>query len=265
MEISFIGAGNLAWHLAPALETAGHHINEVYSRQLKHARQLISNLYDAQTHSDLNFSESSSRLFFLAVSDDAIETVCSQLVLPEEAILVHVSGSQPLTSLAHWVEVYSDIPIRTGVVYPVQTFSKQQPLVDFNDVPICVEASTDETLQLLIQLAQDISQVVYVLNSEERLRLHMAAVFACNFTNHLLAIAHDLTTSSGLPFTLLRPLVAETLAKGLNSDDPRTVQTGPARRGDQTTIRRHLDLLTTQPDLYSIYQLLSERIQRQYA
>jgi predicted short-subunit dehydrogenase-like oxidoreductase (DUF2520 family) len=263
MEISLIGAGNLAWHLAPALETAGHHVNEVYSRQLAHSRQLISNLYDAQIHSDLNFSDSPSQLFILAVSDDAIETVCSQIVLPEQAILIHVSGSQPLTSLAQWVEIYSDVPVQTGVFYPVQTFSKEQQLIDFTTVPLCIEASTEATHQHLIQLAQDLSQIVYVLNSEERLQLHLAAVFACNFTNHMLAITHDLLTTSGLPFDLIRPLVAETLAKGLNTDDPASVQTGPARRGDQTTMRRHLDLLTTQPDLYSIYQLLSERIQRQ--
>ncbi|QKZ11369.1 Rossmann-like and DUF2520 domain-containing protein [Spirosoma sp. KUDC1026] len=263
MEISLIGAGNLAWHLAPALETAGHHINEVHGRQLKHARQLISNLYDARTHSDLNFAESPSQLFILAVSDDAIESVCSQLVLPEGATLVHVSGSQSLTSLANWIDIYSDVPVHTGVFYPVQTFSREQPLIDFATIPFCIEASTDTTRQLLIQIAQDMSPIVYTLNSEERLRLHMAAVFACNFTNHLLAIAHDLLATNNLPFDLIRPLVAETLAKGLNTDDPASVQTGPARRRDQTTMGRHLSLLSTQPDLYSIYQLISERIQRE--
>ncbi len=264
MEISFIGAGNLAWHLAPALESAGHHINEVYSRQLQHARQLVHNLYDTQTHSDLNFADSPSKLFVLAVPDDVIETVCSRLVLPENAILVHTSGSQSLAALEHWMSVYSDVPVRTGVFYALQTFTRGQSFMAFDTVPLCIEASDKATEDMLVEIGQEMSNTVYLITSDERLTLHTAAVLASNFTNHLLALAHDLTVSHDLEFDLLRPLIAETFRKGLAADNPADVQTGPARRNDLTTISRHLDLLANEPRLADVYQVLTESIKWKY-
>lgn len=264
MEISFIGAGNVAWHLAPALENVGHHINEVYSRQLQHARQLVSNLYDARTHSDFNFADSSSKLFVLAVPDDALETVCSRLVLPENARLVHTSGSRPLSDLTRWMAVYSDVPIHTGVFYTLQTFTKEQPFMSFDDVPICIEATEKSIEDELVAIGQEISNIVYLITSDERKVLHVAAVFACNFINHLLTIAHDLTTGDGLEFDLLRPLIRETMRKGLAADNPADVQTGPARRNDLSTIDAHLSLLATQPRLAEIYEVITTDIQRMY-
>ncbi|MBD2757544.1 Rossmann-like and DUF2520 domain-containing protein [Spirosoma validum] len=262
MEISFIGAGNLAWHLAPALENAGHHINEIYSRQLQHARQLVSNLYDARTHSELNFAESPSTLFVLAVPDDALESVCSRLVLPENAIVVHTSGSKSLDSLDQWMAIYSDVPVQTGVFYALQTFSQGQPFMDFDEIPLCIESADKPTEDALVQLGQDISNIVYLITSEERRSLHVAAVFACNFTNHLLALAYDLIAQQDLEFDLLRPLITETFRKGLSASNPADVQTGPARRGDLTTISDHLALLTNQPKLAEIYQIMTTSIQQ---
>lgn len=264
MEISFIGAGNLAWHLAPALENAGHHINEVYSRQLQHARRLVSNLYDARTHSDLNFADSSSKLFVLAVPDDALEGVCSRLVLPENARLVHTSGSRPLGDLARWMAVYSDVPVDTGVFYALQTFTKEQPFLAFDDIPLCIEATEKNLEDELVGIGQEISDIVYLITSDEREILHLAAVFACNFTNHLLTIAHDLTTGDGLEFDLLRPLIRETLRKGLAADNPADVQTGPARRNDLSTIDAHLTSLAAQPRLAEIYEVMTTTIQQRY-
>ncbi len=265
MEISFIGAGNLAWHLAPALENAGHHINEVYSRQLQHSRQLVSNLYDARTHSELNFADSPSRLFILTIPDDALESVCSQLVLPENAVVVHTSGARSLQSLEQWMAIYSDVPVQTGVFYPLQTFTKGHTFMLFDEIPICIEADDSIIEDILVQLGQDISEIVYLITSDERRILHVAAVFASNFTNHLLTLAQDLTTQHGLEFELLRPLIAETFRKGLAAANPADVQTGPARRGDLTTIETHLTYLTDQPKLSEIYQLLTESIRRQYS
>jgi predicted short-subunit dehydrogenase-like oxidoreductase (DUF2520 family) len=264
MEISFIGAGNLAWHLAPALENAGHHINEVYSRQLQHARQLVSNLYDAHTHSELNFADSPSKLFILAVPDDALERVCSQLVLPENALVVHTSGARSLHSLTQWMAIYSDVPVQTGVFYALQTFTRGQSFMAFEGIPLCIEAADPATEETLVQLGQDISEIVYIITSEERRILHVSAVFACNFTNHLLALAHDLTTDNGLEFDLLRPLISETFRKGLSAANPADVQTGPARRNDLTTLESHLDFLSNQPALTEIYQVMTESIQRYY-
>jgi len=264
MEISFIGAGNLAWHLAPALENAGHHINDVYSRQLQHARRLVSNLYDARTHSDLNFADSPSKLFMLAIPDDALESVCSRLVLPENARLVHTSGSRPLSDLTRWMTVYSDVPVHTGVFYALQTFTKEQPFVAFDEVPICIEAGEKELEDELVKVGQEISDIVYLITSDERKVLHVAAVFACNFTNHLLTITHDLVTGDGLEFDLLRPLIRETLRKGLAADNPADVQTGPARRNDLSTIETHLSMLASQPQLAELYEIMTANIQRMY-
>lgn len=264
MEISFIGAGNLAWHLAPALENAGHHINELYSRQLERTQALISNLYDAQPRPDLNFADSPSQLFVLAVPDDAIEAVCSQLVLPENSIIVHTSGSRPLRQLEHWMTVYSDVPVRTGVFYALQTFTNGQPFMEFEETPLCIEATDKATEEDLVRLGQDLSDVVYLLTSDERRALHVAAVFACNFTNHLLAIAHDLTVAHDLDFSLLRPIITETFRKGLTANNPADVQTGPARRGDLSIIDSHLTLLATQPRVAELYEILTASIQRRY-
>lgn len=265
MEISFIGAGNLAWHLAPALENAGHHINEVYSRQLQHARRLVSNLYDARTHSMLNFADSPSKLFILAVPDDALEDVCSRLVLPENARIVHTSGTRPLQDLTRWMAIYSDVPVRTGVFYALQTFTKEQAFLEFDDIPLCIEAAEKEFEDELVSIGQELSDIVYLITSDERKLLHMAGVFACNFTNHLLTIAHDLTVANGLEFDLLRPLIRETLRKGLAADNPANVQTGPARRNDSSTIEAHLSMLMAKPQLAEIYGVMTASIQRMYS
>lgn len=264
MEITFIGAGNVAWHLAPALENAGHHVNEIVSRQLSHARQLVSLLYDARPRSDLNIANSSSRLFLLTVPDDALPDVCSRLVLPENAIVIHTSGSYSLDDLNRLMQLYSDIPVRTGVFYPLQTFSRDQNLLDFEEIPLCIEASDPETEGVLVAMGQEISSIVYLVSSAERRVLHLSAVFACNFTNYLLTIAKDLTDANDLEFDLLRPLIRETFRKALAANNPADVQTGPARRGDQKTVTTHLAMLNRQPPLMEIYELLTEGIKGKY-
>lgn len=261
MKISFIGAGNLAWHLAMALENAGHFIGEVYSRNEKNARQLISMLYDARLNPDLNFADSESELFILAIPDDAIEEVAAQLVLPENATVVHTSGSKSLDVLERLMAIYSDVPVQTGVFYPVQTFSKGIKPLSFDVIPLCIEASEKETENRLVLLGQELSQIVYLVNSHERRVLHLAAVFACNFTNYLLGIAKDLVDSEKLEFDLLRPLIEETFQKALDARHPAEVQTGPARRGDENTMQMHRAYLAEKPEWLQLYRLLSSGIQ----
>jgi len=147
------------------------------------------------------------------------------------------------------MNVYSDVPINTGVFYPLQTFSRGQDFLSFEEIPLCIEANDAITEKLLVKLGQELSNIVYLVDSQERRLLHMAAVFACNFTNHLLGIAKDLTDSYELEFDLLRPLIRETIRKGLAANHPAEVQTGPARRGDRATMQAHLDLLVDRPQL----------------
>jgi len=259
MLISLVGAGNVAWHLAQALEQTGHPILEVYSRDIRNAKLLAKQLYDTTPVSDLDFAESAAELLILAVSDDALPVVLSQIVLPENCTVVHTSGTRSLQELQQLIELYSDISAQAGVFYPLQTFSKSVE-IDFSEIPICVEASNRATTTLLTDLAHQISNTVYLVSSEERRVLHVAAAFACNFTNHLLAISQRILTDKSLDFALLKPLINETIRKALAAPDPATVQTGPARRKDRQTMHQHLDYLQAYPEWQGLYESLSASI-----
>ncbi len=265
MKISFIGAGNVAWHLAQAFENAGHLILEVYSRDPQHARQLTSVLYDTAIQPDLNFSDSAADLILIAASDDALESIMQRVVLPDGVVVANTSGSRSLADLQHLVDIHSDVPVRTGVLYPLQTFTKNVEL-DYTQIPFCIEATDEETEELLVGLAQTVSENVQLGDSEERRTLHVAAVFACNFTNHLLSVAHDLLAREKLSFDLIKPLIRETAHKALQTDDPATVQTGPARRADWAMTARHLEYLQeVNPEWAAIYRLLTEDIRERHS
>lgn len=263
VRITLIGAGNVAWHLAFALENVGNGIYEVYSRDTNNAKDLAMRMYDAKVNKSLNFADSLSSLFILAIADDALDEVLEQLVLPEGAVLVHTSGSKPLAVLNDWARVYSDVSIQTGVFYPLQTFSKQTK-VDIEHVPICIEASNHETEEMLVELGQQLSKTVYLVDSNERRTLHVAAVFACNFPNYLWTLTKELLDDAFLEMDLLKPLIRETVRKALLASHPGKVQTGPARRGDTAMIQQHIDFLKNNPEAKAIYRLLSEGILNRY-
>ena len=250
--VSFIGAGNLAWHLAQALDNTDFAVREVYSRNKKNAAALVANMYNAEVHDSLDFSSSDSQIFIIAVSDDAIEDVAQEIALPENAILIHTSGSQPLSSLG-----YSATP-NIGVIYPLQTFSKTKK-VDFKDVPVFIESDDRETEKVLINLAKAITKKVVKITSAERKALHVAAVFASNFTNHMLLISQEIMKDNKLSFDWLKPLVAEMINKSLTIG-PENAQTGPARRGDLETLDKHIDFLKHDKSLTEIYKIVSQNI-----
>ena len=251
-NISIIGAGNVGWHLAQALEAAGHIMHEIFSRNASHAQALANKLHKVSPISHLDFSKSKAKIFIIAVSDDAIGEVVSKLTLPPDALLVHTSGSQPMSSLTRGNTTH------IGVFYPLQTFSKDKP-IDFSSIPICLETAHPKDLELLQQLAGSISQDVRVMNSEERVVLHVAAVFACNFTNYLLGIAEKILDDHQIGLDVLQPLITETLQKALEIG-PQKAQTGPAARGDTATIQRHLEFLKNHEDYAKIYDLFSRHI-----
>jgi predicted short-subunit dehydrogenase-like oxidoreductase (DUF2520 family) len=253
MNISFIGAGNVAWHLAQALDTAGHTVQQVYSRRLQSAVQLTDQLYNAEPTQSLDFSKSKAIVFFVAVPDQAVATLVSQLKLPLHAILVHTSGTLPIESLGTFDNI--------GVFYPLQTFSKIKA-IEIEQIPFCIEASNAETEEILVSLAQNISCTVYLVSSAERKVLHIAAVFACNFTNHLLSIAYQITLQENLEFSLLEPLIRETINKALAGENPATLQTGPAVRNDTNTMQSHLEYLSKFPAEHEIYRIMSHNIQK---
>lgn len=251
-HISIIGAGNVSWHLAQALKASGCIIHEIFSRSVSHAEMLASQLYETHGVSHLDFSESKAKIFIIAVSDDAIESVVSKLILPPNSILVHTSGSQPMSAL-----MQEKTP-HIGVFYPLQTFSKEKP-VDFSQIPICLEAAQKEDLPILQQLAGSISRDVRIIGSSERAVLHVAAVFASNFANHLLGMAGHILAEHQIRLDILQPLLTETLQKAFEIG-PQKAQTGPAVRGDVATINRHLELLKNKKDYAELYKLLSQHI-----
>ncbi len=235
LNIAIIGAGNLAWHLGPELENMGHRVVEVYSRNPKHAKQLQGRLYNTEISSTLDFAESIADVILLCVADSAIEEIAQEVALPENAVIVHTSGSQPLSRLGY------SATENIGVLYPVQTFTKGKRL-DFKHIPILIEAENDRTLDVLSNLANSISENVYEASGQDRLLIHLTAVFASNFTNYMLVAAEELLRGKDLDLEILRPLIAETINKSLDIG-PKQAQTGPARRGDHDTIARHLSLL----------------------
>ena len=250
-DIVIVGSGNVAWQLGPELENAGHRVVEIFSRNPKNARAFQKRLYQAEINPSLNFSETLADIVLLCVSDDAIEEVAREVVLPAHAIIVHTSGSQPVSTLGY---TGTD---NTGVFYPLQTFTKGgQQRID--DIPILIEAEERKTLGVLKRLAESVSRQVFTVNSGDRLAIHVAAVFACNFSNFLFGVAEEILNNKGFELELLRPLIAETLNKGLNIG-PVKAQTGPAARGDLETLDRHMDFLKNS-EYREIYRQITEKI-----
>jgi len=250
--VSFIGSGNLAWHLAPALDNMGYVVREIYSLNPNHAEALTERLYQAEVKATLDFSTSDSKVFFVAVSDDAIADIAREIILPEDAILVHTSGSQPITELQFAATQ------NLGVFYPLQTFSKSKK-VDFKEIPIFIESHTEEAEQALMQIAKSISKEVRKIGSEERKALHVAAVFASNFSNHMLTLAKEIMQQNSLDYDWLKPLITETINKSMYIG-PELAQTGPAKRGDLNILDTHLEFLQGQDSIAEIYKVISQHI-----
>ena len=257
MDISFIGSGNLAWHLAPALDNTGYGVREVYSLNPRNAEALVKRLYNARVRQSLDFSDSNSRIFVIAVSDDVIADIVQEIVLPDDAMLLHTSGSQPLSILAYAATS------KIGVFYPLQTFTKNRK-VDFANIPLFIESEDDVTEKVMLHMAKAICPKVHRISSAERQALHVAAVFASNFTNHMLTISGDILSASKGDFEWLKPLVAEAINKSLILG-PENAQTGPARRGDLETLDRHVALLSSDEEVAEIYRLISQHIVDRYA
>lgn len=246
-RIVFVGAGNVATNLALALQER-HQIIQVYSRSEESARILgekINALYTASLAELIVGAD----VYIFSVKDAALPEILPQLPALN-GIWVHTSGSTPMAIFDTYTQKY-------GVFYPLQTFSKEKK-VDFSVVPICLEASDDQSYQILKDIANGLSRNVVSLDSDKRKYLHLSAVFVCNFVNRLYDIGAEIMQSQGLPFELLLPLIDET-ARKVHSLSPYDAQTGPAVRFDENIINTHLSLLNDDK-LREIYQLLSNDI-----
>ncbi len=250
-RIVFIGAGNLATRLSVELKRNGYIIVQVYSRTAAAAQELAHQLQCNYTTSPGKIIADAD-IYFVALQDSVLQDVLSQVSIGNR-LLVHCSGSLPLSSLAAFSK-------NTGVFYPLQTFSKHQE-VNFKNIPVFVEANSKKSENRLLNLAKKISENVAVLNSEKRQFLHISAVFACNFVNHFYTIASELLKLNDVPFDVLRPLIQETALKVM-AMDPVNAQTGPAVRFDHNIISAHLNALNAHPEFKKLYREVSENIQK---
>lgn len=249
--IVFIGAGNLAVNLAKALYHKGFRIEQVYSRTEESARALAE-VVEAGYTTDLQEVSKEARLYIVSLKDAAFVNLLPQIAEgKQKALLVHTAGSIPMSIWEEYAERY-------GVFYPMQTFSKQRE-VNFQEVPFFIEAKNAEDAELLKAIAATLSEKVYEATSEQRKSLHLAAVFACNFTNHMYDLAAELLEKYNLPFDVMLPLIDET-ARKVHELVPHAAQTGPAVRYDENVINNHLAMLADTPALQEIYKLMSKSI-----
>ncbi len=230
IKINIIGTGNVATHLSKAF----------------HNKALV---YDVNPHSFNGFNPDAD-FSIISVSDNAIKEVVSKM--PESnSIIAHTSGTTPVDILKFKGNSY-------GVFYPLQTFSKSRKL-NYKEIPFFIEACDKDTEDRLCELARLISDNVSVADSEKRKALHVASVFACNFTNHMWVIAEQILKNNGLDFNDIRPLLMETLDK-TNYLSPSEAQTGPAVRKDTNTLVAHLDFLADNIEWSELYRMISSCI-----
>nr|WP_298927130.1 DUF2520 domain-containing protein [uncultured Allomuricauda sp.] len=247
-SIIILGTGNLAQHLCHSFsEVSSINLIQVFGRNTETLKKFSTY---AETCSNPNEIKDAD-VYIIAVKDDAIAKV-SQSLTSKKGIVVHTSGA---------VEMDAIESVNSGIFYPLQTFTKGKA-IDFKSIPICIEAKQSSALQVLRILGEAISETVYEITSDQRKKLHLAAVFANNFTNHLYSISEDICLQEGLPFELLQPLILET-AKKVQSITPKEAQTGPARRDDKKSIQNHLSLLKDKKQT-ELYILFSEAIKKVY-
>lgn len=249
-RVVIIGSGNVAWALALAVSRAENlELVQIYARNIAAASEL------AQA-SGCGFTSvpeylAAADLYVIAVSDLAVGSVSASLPFGD-AVVAHTAGAVDMSVLNSKI-------VNGAVLYPLQTFTKGRE-VDFSDVPFLIEGRTEQALECVREVAQALSDSVHEVNSTRRARMHVAAVFACNFTNHMYVVAQQLLGDNNMSFDLLKPLILETAQKAVASPSPLDTQTGPAIRNDFKTKSMHCEMLLEKPDLKNIYITLSKNI-----
>ncbi len=246
-SINIIGSGNMACFIANAFNTANIKICTIYSRNKEQGKLLAASINSTFVE-NINSIYKDADITFLAISDDAIESISKQT--KTNKMLVHCSGILPLDILKKHNSY--------GVFYPLQTITKND-LPNAQDVPICIEGNNNTSIEILTLLANNISKHVHNINSEQRQYYHLAAVFANNFSNHLFALANGILLKQNISFDLLKPLIAETAKKAI-AQTPILNQTGPAKRQDISTINKHLQLLNDDEYTKQVYKVLTQSI-----
>lgn len=248
IKVVLIGAGNVAFHLARVFNGSSY-INLVqrYSRSDYNDQYFDVSIPKTNHINKLAIAD----IYIIAINDDEISPLSKQLTFTK-GLVVHTAGSKPLNSLKCLAN--------KGVFYPLQTFSKEQEL-NYNQIPFCIETEYSNDLNLLRSLAESISQYVYEIDYKQREKLHIAAVFANNFSNHMFKLANDICTENNIPFEILKPLILETTQK-IQNLSPVEAQTGPAKRNDLEVIEKQLKQLDNNKK--EIYNLVTKSIIKTY-
>ena len=246
LKIGIIGSGNVANHLAIALHKKNVRIVSVFSKTTANAEKL-SALVKAKVAHSIDEVQVDTDVILVAVSDNAIANIYAQLV-DYSGIIAHTSGSIPLIERQGY----------SGVFYPLQTFSKGVEL-NISTTPFCIEGNSTESGEALTQLAKLISENVQYVTSEQREQIHLAAVFACNFTNHMWRISEEILAEKNMPLSILDPLIQETYKKAFQNG-AKTSQTGPAARKDHKILKKQKKKLKTHPKWKKIYLRVSKSI-----
>lgn len=251
MKIVMIGAGNVATHLAKALFNASYDVVQVFSRDIKNAKQLADDI-SAEAICNLNDIYEGADAYIISVKDDAIEAIAERLSgkMRSGALLIHTAGSVPLSVLCNMWN-------NSAVLYPMQTFSKSREL-DFSKVPCFVEGNGEIALEQVRNIAETISNKVQIADSEQRRYMHLAAVFACNMVNHCYRMAEQIVEEHSLDFDMFLPLIEETAEK-VKVMRPSKAQTGPMVRNDKKVMEAQKALLHDERKR-KIYELMAESI-----
>jgi len=252
MNVVLIGSGNVATVLGRLIKSSGHTIAEVVSKDAAHAQTLAKELH-ANAQTNVGDLTKNADIYIICVTDNAIQTVAKQMNVKEK-IVVHTSG-------AISKNVLQNVSRRFGILYPLQSLRKESERIP--EIPLLIDGNSEEVIQRIQKFAKTISKKVFHASDEERLKLHVAAVFVSNFTNHLYVLAEEYCKNEGTDFSLLVPLIKE-VAERVEKYEPASMQTGPAVRNDEVTIQKHLQLLSNQPQLKNIYEVMTASIQKFY-
>lgn len=243
-----LGAGNVATQMALALNKAGNRVVQVYNRSREAGEELATRAGASYTNNVANLADAD--VYIISVKDDAIAEVAANLRLGDKFV-VHTSGTKSR-------ELLKDISVNYGIFYPLQTMTKAAT-VDFAQIPFLLEGSNNATVLELENLAASLTKRIYVVDEQQRQWIHLAAVFANNFTNHMYSISERLLLDQGLPFDILKPLIFKAI-ENMESFSPSQLQTGPAVRGDYQVIDKHLQLLADEQRLKKVYEVLTDSI-----
>ena len=252
-NVSFAGAGRVAGALCTEMYYSGINIRHIVSETGTFGKSLAESC-KASWSPDLVFSDPVD-VIIVAVPDHKLEEVLGKIKCPGNALIAHTAGSYGL-------DLFPGSMKNTGVFYPLQTFSKGRQ-ISFRDLPFFIEASDRQMAGMLKTLAEMLGGKVWFVDAEHRRMLHLAAVFVCNFINHMLTAGKEITSRAGFSFEVLEPLIKETINKALENG-PDQSQTGPAIRNDQNTVAKHMDLLSFSPELQKIYREVTKSITEHY-